>query len=160
MPEVTEVRKFIKSLQTGMTDTTKSLGALFANDSNASEHPLKSDPDFTDEKFKKANVLDSLKDWAKTKFRDNLPSPVSDAKFDLMVQHLDAWPKQAKENVRKSLVDAINRNIAVSFSWELYRGEYEDTPIESLGSGAIAITFRSPRKKLSQPSDNDIVVDV
>ncbi len=160
MPPATKMKDFVDALRTGKTKTMHSLDKLFQNAPTQTDHPLKSDPDFTDERFKKRNALDSLPAWAKTKLKDNLPPPVPDATFNLIVKHIDDWPNSQKEDMRSKLVEVINENRRVDFFWELHRGENEGIVIEDTGpGGAVTITFRSPRKKV-RFEEPEVIVDV
>ncbi len=137
---------FVDILRTGRTKITKALDTLFADPGR-----LRSDPNFAEMQKEAAadgNAhFDSLPTWAKKR----LESFLNAKDHARLCAHIDAWPNDQKEKVRKKLVQAIDENRRVRFFWELHRGENRATEIFDPGEGReIIITFRSPRKSITE----------
>ena len=148
MPPGTRVRTFIEALQSGRTNTTKALDAVFTRPGSLQNHPHRND-------FRTAGAFNILPAWARSEFQQAGLSNVE-------LAHIDSWPTHLTDAVRTSLNDAIqnNRN-AVHFFWEPYDGNVEDTQIiDPDANGDITIKFRSPRKNIRQVGADDITVDV
>ena len=149
MPDTTEIKKFIKSLQRGKSDVADALDKIFAmkNRPTLNAHP---DMGTFKDLVSHPNLLHpNIPDFVKTLLDAEGVTPGE-------IDHIDKWPKTQKENIREALVNALNGNRAVEFFWELYAGNNEETPIEpqgATGTGDIKITFRSPRRKLRLKSD-------
>ena len=82
---------------------------------------------------------------------------------DKEIEHIDDWPNDQKEDVRKILVKAVDDELEVDFFWELHRGQKEYTEIDYPdGSGGVTITFFSPWNNVSEPDEQtgEIVVSV
>ncbi len=140
MPEESTIKKFVNAIQTGRTHTTKALDSVdFHPHLGALGTP---------------NVVDTLPDWARAALQPTL----SDAELD----HIDSWPNDQKELVRRAVVTATQANRKVQFFWELHSGPNEATDIRDDGKGEITVTFRSPRSKVrvSTATFGDISVDV
>ena len=149
MPDTTEIKKFIRSLQRGKSDVADALDKIFAMNNRAA---LNAHPDMGTFKDLQGNpnlLHPNIPDFVRTLFTNE---GVTAGEID----HINKWPKEQKENIRAALVKALDGNRAVEFFWELYGGNNEDTPIVppgGAGTGDINITFQSPRKKLRLKSD-------
>ncbi len=63
--------------------------------------------------------------------------------------HINDWDRDAKEELRKALVQAILENRSVQFFWELYDGSKSDTEVHiPAGTADIIVTFRNPRSNV------------
>jgi hypothetical protein len=148
MPDHTPISKFIKTLRTRKTDITRSLDELF---DMAYRDELLIDPNI--DTFKNTpNVLDILPQWARDILqRPPRPGIVRDPVSEEELDHIDSWPNEQKEKVRRKLVDAIDGGRAVYFFWELYRGDVEHVGIDDVTSGeCINITFFSPFDNITE----------
>ena len=134
MPDMTNIRKFITSLQTRETDTTKALTKLMTKPGRHKTHPKISE-------LRTTGTLDKLPDWVRTEL-GNLG--LTGGELD----HIDQWPNDQKERARQFLVQAIDGDRNVRFYWELHGGAAEATDIQDSGAGDIVITFRSPQQKV------------
>jgi hypothetical protein len=147
MPEMTNLRKFITSLQTKQTDTTKTLTTLFSKPGRHQTHAHIRD-------LRTTGALDTLPDWARAEL-----GSLSAGELD----HINQWPSLQKESIRQSLVKAIDSNRNVLFRWELYGGAAEATDIQDSGAGDIVIMFRSPQSRVKLTSTvnlGEITTDV
>jgi len=126
--------EFLTQMTEGQTPFTKRMNDLFANPGALktqfpSEYRILQTPGGLDKIS--AEIRDLLKQ--------------SDEEF----VNIDGWPAEQKEQVRRKLVQAIDEDRAIRFSWELYRGEYEAVEIVDPGPvDRITITLRSPWKKV------------
>ena len=148
MPDTTEIKKFIKSLQRGKSDVADALDKIFAMKNRPT---LNAHPDMGT--FKDLQGHPNL-------LHPNIPDFVRvllDAEHVTSgeIDHINKWPKTQKEDIREALVNALNGDRAAYFFWELYAGNKEGSLIEppgAAGTGDIKITFRSPRRKLTLKS--------
>lgn len=154
MPEITAIPKFLESVRTGETDTTKALDNLFKNVAGRRQ-ALMTHADMAH--LRKAHSLRRSPPsgvpagW----WRAHLPTLQP-----LELTHLDDWPETLKENVRVKLVDAINNGRAIKFLWELCDGNAEQTDIKDPGPPRrITVTFRSPRSKM-RVTANSVTVTI
>ncbi len=149
MPDTTEIKKFIKSLQSGKSDVATALDTIFAMGNRAALNANADMGTFKDLQGHPNLLHPNIPDFVRNLLTDE---GVTDGEID----HINKWPKVQKEEIREALVNALDGNRAVYFFWELHRGNNEKTPIEpdgGLGTGDIKITFQSPRKKLRLKSD-------
>lgn len=145
MPESSPPRKFIESLRTGRTDTTKALDQAFTSPGS-----IATDPAYAElwAEVQRKNGLhvgtnrDHLPPQAKAVLR---AAGLKKRELD----HIGEWPPKQKELVRKRLVNAINTNRRIHFIWQLHGGDKEDTDFKDDGVGDITITFHSPQKNVS-----------
>ena len=139
---MTTAEEFLKEMREAQTPFTRRMNELFAQPGG-----LKKEFPKEYETLRAPGGLDRLSAGLK----------------DLLMQideeytAIRSWPAEQKEQLRLKLVDAIDQNRTVHFSWELYRGEHEITEIVDPGPGrGISITFRSPWKKLRWEGGNFI----
>lgn len=132
MPETSTIKQFVVAVQTGQTNTTRALTAMlvrpghYTNDANW-------------QAFQQPYCLNTLPGWLRKMLKDN---NLSDKEID----HMDEWPGEEKELMRQALVQAIQANRNVVFSWQLYDGAVSANHVEGAGeSGDLRIAFRSPR---------------
>jgi hypothetical protein len=179
MPQVSTVPEFLEARRTGNTKTTERLNAVFSTAHRGA--------------IANGTALGDLKDWLHTQRAMNeplpqtaatgtadvrgflgpshpsLPSTASEALGSGELEHVDDWPANQKEMVRKKLVEALDaakpRN--VKFKWKLHRGDHEITDIRDPDEdGDITITFKSPWKYVklhasgTPPNLNEITVNV
>jgi len=138
MPEQTPLRKFMKSLETKVTDTTKALESAWQA-MPASE---------------RAALLASLSSAASlTPLPGNLETLLRNHGLgDKEIAHINEWPNQPKQDAVAWLI-AVSANNNVAFRWELHGGGGEvaaaDPSPPVPGPGQVTITFRSPQTKVT-----------
>lgn len=170
MPDITSVDKFVKSLQTGRTDTTKALDLLSQQNlrADAADWDLLQTPRSLDRPTSPNAPRGVAVGWWKKYLEQpaQQPPPLpSQALKTAELDHIDDWPDEQKEKVRETLVFAQLNKRKIHFFWELYRGEYEATeivnPDPDTGPGAdITVTFRTPGSKVTLVGPNNVRVDV
>jgi len=145
MPPPTTMRTFLEAIRSGRTNTTEALDMLFASPAAVRAHP-----NFTD--LQAPGMLNMLQPWARAELRR-----LGVGSEELA--HIDDWPNNQKEIVRQKLVDAMNGNKPVEFSWKVYPGATEDTSIDE-GPAKVTITFFSPESKVRATGPDSVSVDV
>lgn len=132
MPEMSTIKQFVLAVQTGQTNTTRALTAMFVRPGHYT-----GDPNW--QAFQQAYALNTLPGWLRTMLKNN---NLSDGEVD----HINEWPNEEKEQVRQALVEAIQQNRSAVFSWQLYDGSVSANAIEGVGGAReIKIAFKSPR---------------
>ena len=149
MPPTSTIQTFINALRTGQTRTTRGLDELFASPA-ALGGSLKTDEAAL---LRSPGGLEPLAGW----MRDRLAG-VSDPLTGPELDHIDEWPAIQKERVRQALVRAIDDDVTVRFSWEIYSGAGPDTAIVDHGAAGIFVTFRSPRARVRLEGDTAVFV--
>lgn len=153
MPPTSSIRTFIDALKTGQTRTTRKLDDLFAT-------PGQLNLTFQqDQDLRTPNIFSpQLPDWVRNLLSG--PHVVTNPLSKDELQHIDEWPSEQKEEVRKKLVTARDNNLGVRFFWELYEGTAPATVISDLGGSlGFLVTFSSPRSQLTL-SDDDATISV
>ncbi len=127
MPAYSHVRTFIKSLQTGETNTTKTFAkALKARGVGAISDRSSVDPDLSDQ-LKRIFARYGMK-----------PAEIAHVEHE--------WPAEKRNQVRLWVLAAVAANRKVAFSWELFSGDDPANRREQPASPEpITIVFRSPR---------------
>lgn len=147
MPPGTTIKKFVEALQTKKTIINSRLDEL-CTDSRRHEACLAN--------LNKPGALNRpLAGWAKEELRTVGLGEVEFA-------HIDRWPDEHKEEVRKALVTAVETSRNVRFFWELYGGADNVTDVRDGGTGDITVTFRSPQSRIrvSRTTFGDLKVEV
>lgn len=144
MPDITAIAKFLESVRTGETDTTKALDNLF-KDVASRRQALRAHANMaylrTPHSLDRNPPQNVAAGWWRAHLSTLQP---------LELAHIDAWPDKLKENVRDKIVHAIDNGRGIKFLWELCHGNVEDTDIKDPGPPQrITVTFRSPRSKMT-----------
>ena len=150
MPEPSTIKKFVESLKTGETNTTKVLEKLFG--SQQALQALSNHPNVTNGDLARANALSSganggLPVWAKQELQGQGPASglLGGLRLsDKELEHIDSWPAPQRDRVRGALAAAVSSGNPVHFSWELHAGNAEETepPAPAITS---AFAARGPR---------------
>jgi hypothetical protein len=146
MPAYSTLKSFVKALRTGDTNITQCLERL-AND-RAKRAQYTSD----------INALHAgvgqLPGWLRNEM---VQAGMSQPEVD----HVERWPDAEKEKVRLQVVEAINHDGNVHFSWELFDGEDPMSEVRRDQNQDVRVVFRSPRKgvKLSAVNFGDVKVE-
>ncbi len=143
MPVATTWATFNEARQTGITETTEALEALYK------AHKGKSTALVT--LVKTPNGFKGMPSAIRTALKHEGLSA-------LEIDHVKKWPDEQKEDVRLALLDAMNSNRAVLSRWKLHNGSNEDTIIET-SANLTTITFYSPWSKV-RAAAGDVTVDV
>lgn len=150
MPEQTPLRKFIKSLDTKVTDTTKALDGGWQSLGAAG----------------RAAMLTSLAGGSLTPLPEDLETLLRNHGLgDKEIAHINAWPDAPKQQVLSWLAPVAS-NDNVVFRWELHGGGNEDVAVQPAAPSAAAkvtVTFRSPQAKVhlwAAPTFGEINVSV
>lgn len=137
MPPTSTIKQFVDALQTRQTKCTKAFDQLFRSPARVKNHP-------SFDKFARAGALRApLPAWARNEL-------IAAGLGPREIAAINKWPNAQKEQVRRTLVAAVNRGRRVRFYWELHngRGEETDAPARIPRTGSVAITFRSPQRKV------------
>ncbi|MEX0785427.1 MAG: hypothetical protein WD939_02210 [Dehalococcoidia bacterium] len=139
MPMASTPVEFANALAERRSNITKALDDLFKRPADLATHPHVGD-------LRKSKYLDqTIRQWIKDELiARGVTKP---REFN----HIDAWPKTQKENLRKAMLHAIDNNVKMRFFWELYGGNNEATTIEPSplpSSGTITVTFLSPQSRV------------
>ncbi len=155
MPNASTMAKFLEARRTGKTDVTRALDSVFTSPGH-----LQGDEPALFTWLSGAHALDQPLTPEARNFLKGLQGGLSMSDADL--DHIDDWPSNQKEKVRRKLVKAIEEDRNVKFVWKLHNGDTELTDREDPGPpGGITIKFRSPwnNVKLSATGD-EVTVDV
>jgi hypothetical protein len=154
MPNASEIRKFARSLKSGMTDITNALDKLFG-EGNPSDLLTSPDEDVRKAATQIRDEVGSLATLS-PEMRRVLEGKVPGGKVvgtkDL--DHIDAWDENQKEDVRLRLRDSLMTDHLYHFFWELHRGTEELTEVPPLPLPGTEgeIHFRSPRGNVQEPT--------
>jgi len=156
MPEDTSIKKFLRSVKTRKTDTTKVLDAIFSDPvslKNLNYHgQLLAEPIYNA----------SLPPWAKTLIQSKLgaltqPAGIEPPDPNKVVAHIERWETSQRQAMQNAFVYAIQNGHIIQFFWELHYGTNEeiiispDPAVDALGQGdVITVTFRSPWKNVRE----------
>lgn len=151
MPEQTPLRKFMRSLETKVTDTTKALDGAWQALGAAG----------------RAQLLGSLAGESLTPLPPQLEALLRNHGLgDKEIAHINAWPDSPKQQV-VSWLTTVAANDGVVFRWELHAENNEaavaapSPPVP--GPGQVTITFRSPQTKVhlwTSPTFGEVNVSV
>jgi hypothetical protein len=152
MPQVSTVKKFVKSIQTGQTDTTKALTLLCLERAAVAGHLAE---------LETPGALEPLPAWVEDALRAR-------GLGDGEIQHIKDWPSVPKDKVREALHQAVQDNRVVEFRWELHGGADSANTVDNLSGPAdepIRVTFQSPQKNVRVqnawlPTLGEIKVDI
>jgi hypothetical protein len=144
MPVASSLSELRQALRTRETNITKALDDLFSSQANRQALRERSEYDsFRQDAYILSSLQpgDRLPAWARTVLTGNL---VSRGLNDRELDHLDHWPPQQRENLRQTMVYALEHDEPLKFYWELHGGDDEDTDLSRHGQAV----FRSPQKNL------------
>ncbi len=146
MPAYSTLKSFIKALKTGDTNITQTLESLVNN--RAKRNQYSSDIRATH------TGQGQLPGWLRSEM---VQAGMSEPEVD----HCERWPDREKEKVRQQLVEAMDSDANLHFSWELFDGDHPLSEVRRDSNQDVRIVFRSPRKgvKLSTLNYGDISVE-
>jgi hypothetical protein len=131
MPAYSTLKSFINALKTGDTNITQCLERLANDRAKRAQYA-------TDIRALHAGV-GQLPGWLRNEM-------VQVGMSQPEVDHVERWPDREKEKVRLQLVDAMEHDSDLHFSWELYDGDDPLTEIRRDPNQDVRVVFRSPRK--------------
>lgn len=118
--------KLLMEILTRQNAATRELNAMFADPADF----VKRHPELIG-KFTDPGSTDELPKEARGVFKES--------------DHYDRFPSELKEEARKKIGEAVNRNIPVHFFWELHRGHDEEIEIvDPDEEGHISIICKTP----------------
>ncbi len=144
MPVASSLKELKDALKTRETNITRALEDLFKDPSTLAGHTHRGD-------LGTAYILsskqpgDMLPDWATDELQRNVPNPiVQKALSNKEIAHLNNWPKEQREDLRKVLDPRAPGDPPLNFRWELHGKDEEETDFSVPGE----VIFRSPQKNL------------
>lgn len=154
MPIKCTPKEFTDALSERRSRTTKALDK-FIRQRSLKNHP------HLDDLRKRGHLNRPMPRWIRHELAE------LGVKHPLEFRHINEWPNAQKEEVRKALVHAIDRNLKIDFFWALWDQRREGTIIEPKRlprSGKIKITFYSPQRNVRTSTAKEtfghIIVDV
>jgi hypothetical protein len=131
MPTYSTLRSFINAITSGDTNITRCLEKL-AND-RAKRQKYSAD-------IRAPHAaIGHLPGWMRNEM---VQAGMSQPEVD----HVERWPDPEKEKVRRQIVESMDGDTIIHFSWELYDGDTPLTEIRRDPNQDVRIVFRSPRR--------------
>ncbi len=152
MPSGSKLKDLIKDLQDRQSNITRALNdmlgsaaALADYRSGGARHPPPGHAIRNQDGLVEPGTAKDLPPWAIHELATN-PHVARRLRPD-EITHIESWPKQQMEDVRKAIVGVIDNPGAppLNFSWVLHDGNNEETDVSDLPN----IVFRSPQKRLT-----------
>ena len=146
MPVASSLQELIDALRDRETNITRALDDLFGDPGTLTGHPNR--PDLGTPYILSSKPGDMLPDWATDEFqgRSKLPvSPVKNPLSDDEIAHINNWPKELREDLRKVLNPRDTGDPHLKFHWELHGGTSEQMDDTVPGQ----VIFRSPERNVS-----------
>jgi hypothetical protein len=146
MPVYSTLKSFINALRTGDTNITLCLERLANDRAKRAQYA-------TDIRAIPSGV-GQLPGWLRNEM-------VQTGMSQPEVDHCERWPDSEKEKVRLQLIDAIDHDNDLHFSWELFAGDDPVSDVRRDASHDIRVAFLSPRKGiiLSAINHGDVKVE-
>jgi hypothetical protein len=145
MPVASSLNELRDALKTRETNITRALKDLFEDPGTLAGHPHR--PDLgTPYILSSKQPGDMLPDWATDELQGRVPgSPVKKSLSDDEIAHLNNWPKELREDLRKVLDPRAPGDPHLKFHWELHGKDVEEIDFSVPGE----VIFRSPQQNLS-----------
>jgi len=145
MPVASSLKELKGALKTRETNITRALGDLFGDPGTLAGHPHR--PDLgTPYILSSKQPGDMLPDWATDELQGRVSSsPVKKPLSDGEIAHLNNWPKELREDLRKVLHPRVPGGPHLKFHWELHGKDVEAIDFSVPGQ----VIFRSPQQNLS-----------
>jgi hypothetical protein len=146
MPAYSTLKSFINALKTGDTNITQCLERLANDRAKRAQYA-------TDIRALHTGV-GQLPGWLRNEM---VQAGMSQPEVD----HVERWPDREKEKVRLQVVEALDHDSNLHFSWELFEGDDPLSEVRRDPSQDVRVVFRSPRKgvKLSAINHGDVKVE-
>ena len=145
MPVASSIQELIDALRDRETNITRALDDLFGDPGTLAGHPNR--PDLGTPYTLSSEPGDMLPPWATDELqgRSKLPvSPVNKPLKDDEIAHVNNWPPQLREDLRKVLHPRVAGGPHLKFHWELHGGDSEQIDDSVPGQ----MTFRTPQKNV------------
>jgi hypothetical protein len=146
MPAYSTLRSFVNALKTGDTNITQCLERLANDRAKRVQYA-------TDIHALHAGV-GQLPGWLRNEM---VQAGMSQPEVD----HVERWPDAEKEKVRVQVVEALEQDRNLHFSWELFAGDDPVSEVRRDPNQDVRVVFRSSRKgvKLSLVNLGGVTVE-
>ncbi len=145
MPLGSSLKELKDVLKTRETNITRALHDLFGDPGTLAGHPER--PKLgTPYILSSKQPGDMLPDWATDELQGKVAgSPVKNPLSDDEIAHLNNWPKELREDLRKVLHARVPDGPHLKFHWELHGKDVEAIDFSVPGE----VIFLSPQQNLS-----------
>jgi hypothetical protein len=146
MPVYSTLRSFVNAIRSGDTNITQCLERLANDRAKRAQYA-------TDIHALHAGV-GQLPGWLRNEM---VQAGMSQPEVD----HVERWPDAEKEKVRVQVVEALEQDRNLHFSWELFAGDDPVSEVRRDPNQDVRVVFLSPRKGviLSALNHGDVKVE-